>query len=358
VAAAAWQLLLMAVYAAAYHGDPSAFVCADGAVAGRWPYEAVRVGFETGGFDGQQYYALARDPWHVRGEPIDFPAYRHARILYPALAWLLSGGGHPVRLLWALPALNLLAVAGLAWLGAGLAVHHGRSAWWGVLLPLVVNAGLPALRDLTDPLAALTACGLLTAWLMRRPPWVLFAWAVAAVLSREQNAAVVLIVLLGALPQRRWRCAAGLAAALLLLAGWLVGLRGAYGAWPFARETITAPFAGVFGHWPLLRSSSRGYLALHGAGLLTIAVQAALCVVVCFLRVNRSVKLVALAGLVLAAVGGPGLYSEEWNYLRVFFWMPLAVWLGSVVSGRRWPVVLLSPAALWPVIAILRAWPK
>src|SRR5207244_3002432 len=140
--------------------DLSALVCVSPERVGRWPYESIRVGLGTDGFDGQFYYALARDPWHRHDYPLDIPAYRHARILYPALAWLLSGGGDPGRLLWAMPAINLLAAAGLAWLGAGLALRHGRSAWWGFLLPLVVNVGMPALRDLTDPLAALTACGL------------------------------------------------------------------------------------------------------------------------------------------------------------------------------------------------------
>ncbi len=86
--------------------------------------------------------------------------------------------------------------------------------------------------------------------------------------------------------------------------------------------------------------------------------QFVLSLAVCAFRVNRSVKLVALAGALLAVVGGPLLYVEEWNYLRVFLWMPLAVWLGSVGSGRRWPLVLLSPMALWPLIAIVRVWPK
>src|SRR5207248_1134152 len=150
---------------------------------------------------------------------------------YPALAWLLSGGGNPQTLLWAMPAINVLSAAGLAWLGGLLAVRHGRSAWWGFLLPLVVNVGMPALRDLTDPLAALTACGLLAAWLSRGRGWVVAAWAAAAVLSREQNAAVVLIVLSAALYHRQWRHAAGLVAIVLLFGGWLVALRGAYGAW-------------------------------------------------------------------------------------------------------------------------------
>lgn len=359
LAAAAWHALLLAGYVLAFGGDLSALVCADRERVGRWPYETVRVGFGTPGFDGQFYYTLARDPWRLYGAPIDVPAYRHARILYPALAWALSGGGDPGKLLWAMPAINLLAAAGLAWLGARLALHHGRSAWWGFLLPVVVNVGMPALRNLTDPLAALTACGLLTAWLLRSRAWVVFAWAAAAVLSREQNAAVVLIVLLAALYHRQWRHAAGLAAAVLLLAGWLAALRGAYGEWPFSKDNVSLPLAGMFDCWrqpgafPTVRSA-----ALHAVGMLLIAAQVALSVGLAFVRVNRSVKLVALAGALLALVAGAAVYEGEWSYTRVFLWMPLAVWLGSVVTGRRWPLAVLSPAALWPCLAVAQVWLK
>jgi hypothetical protein len=359
LAAAAWHVLLLVVYLVPFGGDVSALVCLGREQVGRPPFEAVRVGFEGPGFDGQMYYALARSPWRLHGLPVDCPVYRHDRILYPALAWLLSGGGDPVRLLWALPALNLLAAAGLAWLGARLALHHGRSAWWGFLLPVVANAGMLAMRDLTDPLALFAVCGLLTAWLLRWSPAVVFAWAAAAVLAREQNAAVVLIVVLAALCHRHWRHAAGAAAALLVQAIWVVSLHAAYGAWPFARETVAAPLAGILGHWSLPRAAySTSYLLLHATGILTLGVQFVLSLAVCFFRVNRSVKLVALAGALLAVVGGPLLYVEEWNYLRVFLWMPLAVWLASVSSGRRWPIVLLSPMALWPLLTIVRAWPK
>jgi hypothetical protein len=358
-ATAAWHLLLLVSFVVPFHGDLSALVCASPARVGRPPHEAIHVGMGRDGFDGQHYYALARDPWHVRGEPIDLPVYRHMRLLYPALAWLLSGGGDPVRLLWAMPAINVLAAAGLAWLGALVAVRHGRGAWWGYLLPVLVNVGMLAMRDLTDPLAALTACGLLTAWLLRWRPGACLAWAVAAVLSREQNAAVVLIVLLDALLQRQRRHAVGMAFALALLAAWIATLRVAYGAWPVAGDTLGPPLAWL-GHQPAVLGQlpTRLHRAIHVAGLATLALEVGLCLVVCVSRVNRAVRLLALVGLLLTAVAGAALFTDEWNYLRVLLWMPLAVWFGSVLSGRRWPVVLLSPIGLWPFVPIIGVWLK
>ena len=206
------HVALLGVYVWAYKCDVSALVCADRDKIGQWPYEHIRVGFQ-GGFDGQFYYVLAQDPWRrYDGTVIDNPPYRHARILYPALAYALSGGD-PVRLLWVLPAINLASIIGLAWLGARLAVHFGRTAWWGVLFPIVLNTGMSALRDLTDPLATVTVCGLLTAWLLRWPTWQLALWAGAAVLSREQNFLIISIVLFEALFVRCWSRAVSLATA-------------------------------------------------------------------------------------------------------------------------------------------------
>ncbi|HKI36153.1 MAG TPA: hypothetical protein VKA46_30125 [Gemmataceae bacterium] len=362
LAAAAWHVLLLAGYLLPFGGDPSVLVCTAKGSAGRWPYEAISIGFGRDGFDGQFYYALARNPWRLHGEPLDRPAYRHARLLYPALAWLLSGGGDPVRLLLALPALNVLAAAGLAWLGTLLAIRHGRSAWWGFLLPLVVNVALPAMRDLTDPLAALTACGLLTAWLLRWRAWVVFAWAAAAMLAREQNAVVVLVVLAATLCHRRWRTAAGLVASLLLLVGWFAVLTVAYGSAPFGSDNVGLPFAGMLDHWvrPDGFASTRAR-AGQALGMLTLGVQMGLCVATAFFRANRSVKLLALAGALLAVVAGPAVYGDEWSYLRVFYWMPLGVWVGSITSGLRWPVILLSPVVVWPCLMVeraLRVWLK
>ena len=97
------HLLLMVGYVAAFHGDISALVCASGPKVGHYPFEYLTTGFGKGGFDGQFYYILARDPWHAAsaGE-VDLPAYRHCRVVYLVLAWLVSGGGDPVLLLWAL----------------------------------------------------------------------------------------------------------------------------------------------------------------------------------------------------------------------------------------------------------------
>ena len=86
-----------------------------------------------------------------------------------------------------MPLVNLLAIAALAALGAAAARGYGLSPWWGVLLPFAVNAGMPALRNLTDVLSTLSVAALLIAWLRRWPWWTAALCAAATLFSREQN---------------------------------------------------------------------------------------------------------------------------------------------------------------------------
>jgi hypothetical protein len=345
------------MYVLAWRGDISALVCADAGQIGQWPYEAIHVGFPERGFDGQFYYILARDPWrHYDAPLIDLPVYRHARILYPGLAWALTGGD-PVGLLWVFPAINLLALGGLAWMGARLAVHFERNEWWGALLPIVLNTGMSALRNLTDPLATVMLCGLLTAWLVRWPAWLLAAWAVMAALSREQNVLIIGIVLLEALRTGRRTCAVGLLAALALWLAWVFCLHAAYGAWPLAPGNVSPPFAGMWYRWTHLEGRSGSISrVIHVAGMLLLTCQVGLSFTLIWFQARRMWIIIALLGAALAIVGGTGIYENGWSYARVFLWMPLGIWLWTMESGRRWPALLLTSTAFWQVAAVVQAW--
>ena len=107
--------------------------------------------------------------WHrtAYGITIDRP-YRYTRIGYSVLAWLLSGGGHAAALPFILVLVNLLSVAGIAWLGGLLARSAGRHALWGLLFAayfgLVVSIG----RDTSEPLADLCLLGGLLSYRQRR----------------------------------------------------------------------------------------------------------------------------------------------------------------------------------------------
>src|SRR5262249_8255213 len=133
VAVVALHAALLALYVAGWGGDPSILVGVGATRAGQPPYEDIRCSLKKRGYDGQFYYAPARAPWRRHDAGIDTPGLRHLRILYPALAYLLSGGGDPRLLVFVLPLINLLAIGGLAALGVYLAQRHGMNPWWGAL---------------------------------------------------------------------------------------------------------------------------------------------------------------------------------------------------------------------------------
>jgi hypothetical protein len=358
VAAVVVQVGLLAGYVARFGYDVSALVCVREDAVGLPPFEHVRTSLSKEGFDGQFYYAIARDPWHKQDQHVVVaPGYRHMRVLYPALGWLASGGGEPRRLLWALPGVNVAAFAGLAFFGALFAGRFGRSPWWGFFLPLLVNAGTPALRDLTDPVATLAVFGLIATYLLRGNVVALALWAAAAVFAREQNAAVVVLVAGLALVERRWLAAAAGAAALAAWGVWVWQLRQMYGTWPFELGNFDWPFAGMWYRWQHLNGDAAARSApIHLAGLAYVAAQVVLSLLVPLYRAPRVVTLVALAGAALAVLSGPAIYMDGHSYTRVFVWMPLGVWLWAVHSGRTWPAVLLAPAMLWPAYALFQVW--
>jgi hypothetical protein len=181
---------------------------------------------------------------------------------------------------------------------------------------------------------------------------------VAAVLSREQNAVIVLIVLLEALSERRRQVAAGMAGALLVWVGWLVTLRLSYGTWPFLSVNTGLPLAGLWFRLTHLAGVVSGprAAAIHVLLLLHLLLQIGISLALPLVRAGRPATLVALAGASLAVVAGPSIYENGWSYTRVFVWMPLGIWLWGVQSGRRWPALALAPAGLCPALALVQAW--
>ncbi|MGI8983455.1 MAG: hypothetical protein ACR2HM_02800 [Acidimicrobiales bacterium] len=96
------------------------------------------------GLDGQQFYAVARDPFHpdTVAANLDRPQYRYGRPLYPMLAWLLHPSGGGPGLVWAFVIVSLagLFVGGLA---MGVLSSLVRGPPWAVLFPLLPAGGGP-----------------------------------------------------------------------------------------------------------------------------------------------------------------------------------------------------------------------
>ncbi len=350
LASVALHSLLLALFLAAHRGDPSVLVCVKPSKVGTYPFEKATTGLgEAGGYDGQFYYALARSPWHVHGsDDIDTPA-RHARIVYPALCWLFSGGD-PATLFWVMPLVNLLAVGILGALGAYFARTSGLSSWWGLLLPNVVSADLSLFRDLTDLVSACAVATLLIGRLRNWHPALVCLAAGASVFCREQNVVVVGAVLARTLWEVRWRTAAGLAAVLLAWASWFISLRLVYGVWPLlpAQGNLAEPLAGL--RFALTHLGEARITVLVNLGcLLTLAGDVVLLAFAVRRGLEPALLLTALAGVGLVLVAGEQVYKDWWAFMRVFAWLPLALWFGSVQKKKRWEIALLSLPGLLPV---------
>jgi hypothetical protein len=147
------------------------------------------------GFDGQFFYRLALDPVSrervAHGIELDIPALRQQRILYPALVWLVSGGGRAGAIPWALLAVNLAGVVALGALTGAFARATGRHALWGLVLSLYPGFAVTLGLDLAEILATVLVLGGLL--LIRRGRSLLAGVSLAgAVLTRETALIVVL----------------------------------------------------------------------------------------------------------------------------------------------------------------------
>jgi hypothetical protein len=358
LAALAFHAVLLVLYVVGKGGDPAILVGVSDLRAGQTPFEEVRVGLKRNGYDGQFFYAIARNPWRrlARVDGIDCPPLRQARILYPVVSWLLTGG-NPRLLIWAMPLVNLLAIAGLAALGGLLADRQGFSAWWGFLLPLAVCAGLPALRDLSDLVSVTALCALLTAWLLHGPWWTLALSGAAAMFARDPNVAVVMLVLAGTAWRRDARSSLGLMAAVLAWVAWMTTVRLMYGTWSFTavKGDLGAPGRGIWYCLSHLSQDPRRVALVHVGCLLTVFFELALAARLLFSGADRVTVLMALAGAGLVILGDVPVYESFWGYMRIFNWLPLTCWLACIHSRRRIPAAVLAVSGLLPVGVVVWA---
>lgn len=346
---------MLGIYVSRY-GSITALVGASYKAVGKPPLEDVTVGIGPGGYDGMFYYSIARDPWipHTRG--MDQPAYRHLRVLYPLVCWLLSGGNAQL-LFWVMPLVNLLAIAGMTALGAWLAWRNGLSLWWGLVVPLAVSATIPAARDLTDNLSTLAIFALLAAWLLDGPWWLLTLLALAAVFTREQNILVVGIVLLVAGWTRRTAVAGGMAFALAAWLGWLTLIQWTYGESALATKVplFGEPLAGFSYAWTHLGGyhDSTRLAIINGLSLLHIALCLALAAYVIWQRRSGALVLVLLAAMTMALFATDNLFNDLVSYRRALVWLPVALWLAAVQAQQRWLLGSQVPGVLFSLAVTL-----
>jgi hypothetical protein len=174
-----------------YGMDPTIFVSFGDRSPVQDAYVRERLGEVTtrgvSGADGKFFFVQANDPWLLDPQRnaalLDRPVYRSQRMMYP----LIAGGFGlfpPHMIVWAMLAINLVAMALGAALVASLASIWGRSPWLGLLVPL--NIGL--IFELTIGGAGILAYALCLAGLFaltKHHIWAASMLFGAAALSRE-----------------------------------------------------------------------------------------------------------------------------------------------------------------------------
>jgi hypothetical protein len=187
--------------------------------------------FTGSGFDGQFSFYMAQDPLLLGDDVyrhIDVVSYRHRRILLPALAFVLSGGGDVRALPWVLPAINLVAVLFATWMLARYLRARGRSPWLALLFAGSAGIVLSVLNDVPDALAAsLFVVGLLR-WSDHRSATAI-ACFVAACLARETYVVPAAVVAAADILRDR-RAARPWLALPVVCGGWLLYVR-LHSAW-------------------------------------------------------------------------------------------------------------------------------
>ncbi len=197
--ATAFVLLRLAVVA---KGDVTRFIMAGSEFVDRARAPAGLHVFAGTGYDGQFYYRLALDPAELSrtafGITLD-SFFRLQRIGYPLLSWLAAAGQHAL-VADAEIAVNVAALAVLAWLGAVMARDAGRHCGWGLLVAGYWGFVFSIARDLPEVVGSCFLVAGLVA-LRRGRPVLGGALFAGAALTIETTLDVVLAVALLSLVQ-------------------------------------------------------------------------------------------------------------------------------------------------------------
>ena len=227
------------------HWDASAFARAGNTYAhpGQTPKNLKVI--DGIGYDGQFYYRLALDPFSGArtkfGITLDQPGRRQQRILYPLLAWIVSGGGRASAVPWALIAINAIGLVMIAWVGTA----FGR---WGFAFALVPGVLVALTHDTGEVVAILLALCFLV--LFRRDRFALATAALtAAAFARETTLVFALGLLVAAYMTRRRTYLMCALVPLAAFAAWQIFLGVRWGAPPLlsagGRDIGPVPFYGL-----------------------------------------------------------------------------------------------------------------
>lgn len=285
------------------------------------------------GYDGQFYFFIAADPVHAK-DYTDQVGVRYARIVYPGLSWLLSGGGRLAALPWVMLALNLIAVGGGTWAVALWLRRRARSPWFALLYGLWPGLIFCVFRDLSEPIAycllalamlafdrwILASAGLLGLSLLTRETTIAFAVAIALALALRDRRRAAGFLAVALLPMIVWRAIITLTLHSSTIESSGAGIKSAfpfyslYARWPFDWQ-----------HWVLFWSVYVPLLVV-GAGALWLL----------YRRRHVTLALVAVLNVALFVVWMPRNVTIDWgaDVRNVIPALMAALYLVPVVRSR------------------------
>ena len=205
------------------------------------------------GHDGQQFYAVARQPLEpeAAAEHLDRPRYRLQRIAYPFTAWLLHPTGGGEGLVLALFATGVLAVLAGALATGSLSLALGGGPLPALAFVLAPGAWFALRFSTADSYALAAAVAALALSVRSRHRWAVAA-AVLAVLAKES----LILLPLGLLVHHRDRARLWLVAGPgAVAAAWWIALRVLVTDHSAGVIEFTYPFGGL---WSAARAWSRG----------------------------------------------------------------------------------------------------
>ena len=299
--------------------------------------------FPSGGYDGQYYRLIARDPLllHDTSSYINAPRLRYSRILVPALAWI-AALGRPAAVTRTYFAVVILFLGlGAYWLSR-YAVLAGRSAWWGAAF-LLVPAALISIDRLTVDiaLAALTI-GFALYW-RGGPLWKLYLVLLFATLAKETGVLLLAAYCFHAIFGKHWVRAAAMGSAGIPAAIWCIYVR--LHAPVSAATWIRIPFQAAIQamlhpeYYPLRKWFVTPLEYLAWMGLLV-----AIAMAIGRLKRNNPLSLAGFLFAVLAATVNFSVWQEVEAFGRVF--TPLLILL-----PLEWP-------AGWSLVPLLAVLPR
>ncbi len=326
------------------------------------------------GYDGQFFYRYALAPLNfnknVFGVNVDHPPYRVQRIGYPVLGWLLSFGGIPVLVPWAMILVNILAFAGIFFYTSKYVSTVGGDMRQALLPLFLCGLYMSMGRDLSEVVELFFLVGAIY-YFLRSKYLLCGIFATCTVLTRDTSIIALFPLIVGGLimgfkagERARLLC---LLLPFLVFAAWKAYI---YDHMPSLADTtigytsIGLPFVGiwdglkvnydlsstknilqflfwisylVWNIWLVLiifRSlRSTGKIKLDHAGILTIAYCSWLLFALCF---------------------SLNIYTDDWGFVRVFSQWNMIGFLILIAYKRRTSSLFNYFSAALAVLTIVR----